>query len=183
LTRMCPASPGLATMSSSAAAPQPMTQAKKPQRWRENVEALTMAIVVALLFKYFVLEISKIPSGSMQPTLMGSPEAEVYDRTIVDKLSFTFRDPERFEIVVFKHPLERSRIMVKRLVGMPGEELMIAHGDLFVRANESEQFHILRRPPSVQREMWRALHSDGKHPDWSVVRGGKDWRVSADAIA
>src|SRR5262245_25286422 len=94
-------------------------------RWRENIEALVMAIVVALLFKYFVLEISKIPSGSMQPTLMGNPETGVFDRTLVDKLAYQFRDPRRFEIVVFKHPLERSRIMVKRLVGMPGEELKI----------------------------------------------------------
>ena len=80
-----------------------------------------MAIAVALLFKTFVLEVSKIPSGSMQPTLMGSPAAGVNDRVLVDKLSFAFRDPRRFEIVVFKHPLERSRVMVKRLVGMPEE--------------------------------------------------------------
>ena len=77
-----------------------MAAEKPPQRWRENLEALTMAIVVALLFKYFVLEISKIPSGSMQPTLMGNPETGVFDRTLVDKLSLRFRDPERFEIEI-----------------------------------------------------------------------------------
>jgi signal peptidase I len=151
-------------------------------RWRENVEALTMAIVVALLFKYFVLEISKIPSGSMQPTLMGNPETGVFDRTLVDKLSFRFRDPRRFEIVVFKHPLERSRIMVKRLVGMPGEELRIEHGDLWIRAGADEPWKHLRRPASVQREAWRALTSDARLADWSVVRGGKEWHVSADGI-
>ena len=59
----------------------------------------------------------------MQPTLMGNPETQVFDRVLVDKLSFQMRDPERWEIVVFKHPLENSRIMVKRLVGMPGEQL------------------------------------------------------------
>ena len=72
--------------------------------WRENVEAILMAVVVALTLKYFFLEISKIPSGSMQPTLMGSPEAKVFDRVLVDKMSYCYRDPERFEIVVFKHP-------------------------------------------------------------------------------
>lgn len=150
--------------------------------WRGNIEALTMAVVVALLFKYFVLEISKIPSGSMQPTLMGNPETGTFDRTLVDKLSFHFRDPERFEIVVFKHPLERSRIMVKRLVGMPGEELKIEYGDLWTRANEDASWRILRRPPSVQREAWRELERDPRANDWSVVRGGKEWRISADGI-
>ena len=142
-----------------------------------------MAIVVALLFKYFILEISKIPSGSMQPTLMGSPEAEVYDRTLVDKLAYRFRDPERFEIVVFKHPLENSRVMVKRLVWMPGEQLKIEHGDLWRRASEGEPWLILRRPPSVMREMWRPLvQRDPRQPEWSVVRGGKDWLVSSDSF-
>ena len=93
---------------------------KSQQRWRENIEALTVAIVVALLFKYFILEISKIPSGSMQPTLMGHPQSGVFDRVLVDKLSFRFRDPERFEIVVFKHPLERSRVIGHLLV-QPGQ--------------------------------------------------------------
>lgn len=163
--------------------PAPTTTAPKSRHpWRENVEAMLMAIVVALLFKYFVLEISKIPSGSMQPTLMGNPETGVFDRTLVDKLSFQFRDPVRFEIVVFKHPLERSRIMVKRLVGMPGEELKIEYGDLWTRPDANAEWKILRRPPSVQREAWRELRSSARGPEWSVVRGGKSWLVSSNAI-
>lgn len=158
-------------------------EAAKPEHpWRANIEALTMAIVVALLFKSFVLEISKIPSGSMQPTLMGNPETGVFDRTVVDKLSFHFRAPERFEIVVFKHPLEHSRIMVKRLVGMPGEDLKIENGDLFTRANAEAPWRILRRPAPVQRAAWRELHGDARGPDWSVVRAGKEWRIGNDSV-
>ena len=142
-----------------------------------------MAIVVALLFKYFILEISKIPSGSMQPTLMGNREARVFDRVLVDKLSMRFRDPERFEIVVFKHPVERSRIMVKRLVGMPDEDLKIEHGDLWTRPHGGDApWSILRRPPSVQAEMWRALDGDPKRASWSVLRGGKGWKISGNDV-
>jgi len=141
-----------------------------------------MAIVVALLFKYFVLEISKIPSGSMQPTLMGNPETGVFDRTLVDKLLYRMRDPRRFEIVVFKHPLERSRVMVKRLVGMPGEELKIEHGDLWTRAGEGEPWRILRRPENVQAAAWRTLRPSARGADWSVVRGGKEWQVAGERI-
>jgi signal peptidase I len=159
-----------------------MSETKPPHKWRENIEALLMAIVVALLFKYFVLEISKIPSGSMQPTLMGHPETATFDRTVVDKLTYRYRDPERFEIVVFKHPLEQSRIMVKRLVGMPGEELKIENGDLFVKPVGGE-WRNLRRPPAVMEAMWRSLAGrDPRRAAWAVVRGGKDWRVDGDAI-
>lgn len=148
-------------------------ESSKPQkRWRENIEALAVAVVVALLFKYFILEISKIPSGSMQPTLIGHPQSGVFDRVLVDKLSFRFRDPDRFEIVVFKHPLERSRVMVKRLVGMPGEELKIENGDLWTRASGTEEWKILRPPASVQDELWRRLDVDKpKQTSWSGLDG------------
>ncbi len=137
-----------------------------------------MAIAVALLFKVFILEISKIPSGSMQPTLMGNPETGVFDRVLVDKLSMHFRDPKRFEVVVFKHPLERSRIMVKRLVGMPGEELRIAHGDLWTRPDTNSEWTILRRPPAVQDEIWKPLDlDDPPRSSWKVVGGGELWRT------
>jgi len=159
-----------------------MSDAKPAHKWRDNIEALLMAIVVALLFKYFVLEISKIPSGSMQPTLMGHPETATFDRTVVDKLTYRLRDPERFEIVVFKHPLEQSRIMVKRLVGMPGEELKIENGDLFVRPDGGE-WKNLRRPRAVMESMWRSLAGrDPRRASWTVVRGGKDWRIDGDTI-
>jgi signal peptidase I len=163
-------------------APTSASPAHARRPWRENIEAMAMAIVVALLFKYFVLEISKIPSGSMQPTLMGNPETGVFDRTLVDKLSYHFREPERFEIVVFKHPLERSRVMVKRLVGMPGEELKIEFGDLWTRARADEPWRILRRPPRVQAAFWRTLRPSARTPDWTVVRGGKEWQVTSTRI-
>ena len=153
-------------------------QKDRKQRWRENIEALTVAVVVALLFKLFILEISKIPSGSMQPTLMGSPEAQVFDRVLVDKLSYRFRDPKRFEIVVFKHPLERSRIMVKRLVGLPGEELKIEHGDLWTRSGPDQDWHILARPEAVQEAMWKTLDlASPERSSWSVLMGGRDWSL------
>ena len=151
--------------------------------WRENLEALAMAIVVALLFKSFILEISKIPSGSMQPTLMGNPETQVFDRVLVDKLSFSMRDPKRWEIVVFKHPLENSRIMVKRLVGMPGESMRIANGDLWTRLSENEDWKILRRPKSVQDEMWRRLDIDEPvRSSWQRAEGTKGWHIQGREI-
>ena len=157
----------------------------KSQPWRENIEALVMAVAVAILFKYFILEISKIPSGSMQPTLMGSPTTGIYDRIVVDKLSMRFRDPERFEIVVFKHPLEQSRIMVKRLVGMPGEDFRIEYGDLWTRAHADEPWNILRRPESIMEGAWRRLDFEdvpSNSSSWQASRDTRDWRISGRSI-
>ncbi len=163
-----------------------MSKPKKPTRhpWRENIEAFTMAVIIALLFKYFILEISKIPSGSMQPTLMGEPKVGIFDRVLVDKLSMHFRDPERFEIVVFKHPIERSRVMVKRLVGMPGEDLQVKNGDLWTRPDAQSEWTIVRRPWPVQQEMWRKLDpTDPSSSSWSVIEGGEGWKIRANELS
>ncbi|HED65364.1 MAG TPA: signal peptidase I [Planctomycetes bacterium] len=151
--------------------------------WRENIEALTMAVAVALIFKVFLLEISKIPSGSMQPTLMGSPQTQVFDRIVVDKLSFHYRDPKRFEIVVFKHPLEESRIMVKRLVGIGGEDFKIQYGDLWTRSGEGEPWRILRRPEPVREEMWKSLQpKDARRLEWRMGAGTSGWHFKGRTI-
>lgn len=158
-------------------------QAKPRHPWRENLEALTMAVIVALVLKAFIIEVSKIPSGSMQPTLMGSPTAGVYDRVIVDKLAYRFRDPERFEIVVFKHPLERSRNMVKRIVGMPSEELLIRHGDLWTRPDADSEWTVLRRPSPVEEETWKLLPPLESGPKaWSEAAGTDGWRFQEDGF-
>ncbi len=141
--------------------------------WRDNIEAMTGAIIMAVFLKYFIVEAYKIPTGSMQPTLMGETYANgdgIWDRILVDKLSYHLRDPERFEITVFRYPLDRSKNFVKRLVGMPGEELRIQNGDLLVRTSPDQPWSIPRRSRSVMGEMWKAIEA---HP----ARPGPNWRA------
>ena len=142
-----------------------------------------MALVVAVLFKYFVVEAYKIPTGSMQPTLFGWEDEEgggVFDRILVDKASYHWRDPERFEVVVFRYPLDRSKNFVKRLWGLPGDELRIRHGDVWRRPGPDEPWEVLRRPESVMRSAWLRLPQD---ESWSFEEPG-DWIVEgADLLA
>jgi len=159
-----------------------MAQTPDPNRpkrpWRENIEAMTMAIVVAVMLKYFVVEAYKIPTGSMQPTLMGNEDTGIFDRILVDKFSFHVRDPERFEIVVFKYPLDRSKNFIKRLVGMPGEHFRIADGDLWTRASGDEPWRVLRRPDSVQGEHWKRIDpADARFSSWKLSSEARAWRV------
>lgn len=158
---------------------------KKPGRktpWRDNIEAFTVAIVIAVMLKYFIVEAYKIPTPSMQPTLMGDEATGLFDRILVDKLSFHFRDPERYEVVVFKYPLDRSKNFIKRIVGMPGEEFRVWNGDLWTRAGASEPWKILRRPRSVQGETWKELHVDDD-PRSGWVSDSKGWSAGGRGLA
>lgn len=152
--------------------------ARPRQHWRENIEAFTVAIVMAVMLKYFAVEAYQIPTGSMQPTLMGQDfgsDGAIKDRILVDKLSFHMRDPQRWEVVIFKYPLNRAQNFVKRLVGMPGEQLRVLHGDVWSRASDSDAWRVVRRPRNVQREHWKAI-------DVGAPKGGASWK-SANAGA
>jgi len=160
-----------------------ITLRRPPHRpWRDNIEAVTMAVVLAVLFKYFALEAYKIPTGSMQPTLFGweSPEGGgIFDRILVDKLSYHVRDPQRFEVVVFHYPLERSKNFIKRVWGLPGEQLRIGHGDVWMRRSDADPWRVLRRPRSVQGETWRRLETAGL---WRFEADAQGWSESPDGL-
>ena len=114
------------------------TNAKKPilvGPIRHNLEAFGVAILAAVLLKWFCIEAYQIPTSSMQPTLMGSVEANVHDRILVNKLIQTFRDPKRWDITVFKYPLQKNQNYVKRIIGLPGDEIVLANGMLWVNGN------------------------------------------------
>lgn len=124
----------------------------------ENVEALAIAIVMALILKYFLIEAYKIPTGSMQPQIMGDPTTGVFDRVLVNKLVYLLREPKRYEVVVFRNPLWQRQNYIKRLVGFAGERVTIRNGDLFITPKGAgpEQERIARKPDAV----WRAVRKD-----------------------
>lgn len=99
---------------------------RKKSAVREYVEAILIAIVLALLIRQYVVQAFKIPSGSMVPTLL------VGDHLLVNKFIYRFRSPERGEIVVFKFPQDRETDFIKRVIALPGEEVALKKGKLLI---------------------------------------------------
>jgi len=114
---------------------------------REQIEAIVVAVVLALLIRHFVVEAFKIPTGSMQPTLYGSEVRG--DRILVFKPAYMIAPPSRFDIVVFKYPLDTTVNYIKRLIGLPGEEIALVGGDIEVDGE------VARKPDVIQEAMWR----------------------------
>jgi signal peptidase I len=139
------------------------TKAKKPilvGPIRHNLEAFGVAILAAVLLKWFCIEAYQIPTSSMQPTLMGSSEANVHDRILVNKIIQTFREPKRWDISVFKYPLQKNQNYVKRIVGMPLDNLSIGGGNIYQVEGEGadQKFVIERKPDDVQDVMWKNVY-------------------------
>ncbi|MGE0430759.1 MAG: S26 family signal peptidase [Planctomycetota bacterium] len=80
------------------------------------------------------------------------------DKILVNKLAYYFADPQRWEIIVFKYPLNTKRNFIKRLTGLGGEELVIYRGDIWTRpapgGRPEGSYQLQRKPGDVQDELW-----------------------------
>lgn len=202
---------------------------RQQDSWRETVESVVVAFVLAFLFRTFEAEAFVIPTGSMAPTLYGqhrdiycehcgtrfavgassgpADDAEVRDgkivsayrthfalcpnagcrfpndvltreifagdRILVNKFPYEFGSPERWDVGVFKFPQEAKTNYIKRIVGLPGEELRLEGGDVYVRLLRGGDgvFRIARKNPDKQRQLQMLVH-DNDHPARALLDAG-----------
>ena len=139
----------------------------------DQLEALAIAIAMALVLKFFLVEAYEIPSGSMQPTILGDPGTGIFDRVLADKLTTMLRAPRRWEVMIFRFPNDERALYVKRIVGLPGETLEIRGGDVWIDGK------IARKPDpvvdSVLKDVYRA---DDGGIDLNVFSAGPGVRIS-----
>jgi signal peptidase I len=110
----------------------------KKSALRENIEAILVAIVIALFIRTFVVQAFKIPSGSMKQTL------QIGDHILVNKFIYglkipylrknviPIKKPRRGDIVVFKYPIDPNKDFIKRVIGLPGDVIEIRDKKLYV---------------------------------------------------
>ncbi len=161
---------------------------------RNLVETVVTVVVLVLVLRWLLIEAFKIPSSSMEPALIGNPYHG--DRVLAWKPSIYLGTPSRWSVLVFIKRPDReerrtgetsSRNFIKRLVGLPGERLLIAGGDIFVRGEGEEEFAIARKPAGVQEEAWHTVYESagdrwpGDEPDNGPARWETSGNLARDA--
>ena len=126
------------------------TNAKKTTEsgWKETAKIIVQALAIAMVVRVFFYQPFNIPSGSMKATLL------VGDYLFVSKLSYGYSRysfpfgvnlfsgrvlataPERGDIAVFKLPRDNSTDYIKRVIGLPGDEIQMRHGVLYINGKE-----------------------------------------------
>ena len=113
-------------------------------------------ILVVFLLRSFLFEPFKIPSGSMKPTLL------IGDLILVNKFHYGIRlpvlnkkivaldDPQRGDVMVFRYPLDPSTDYIKRVVGIPGDEVAFHNQKVYVNGQEAPP-HADARPGLLRR--------------------------------
>jgi signal peptidase I len=103
----------------------------------EYVILAAVAIAIALLVQAFLVKPYRIPSESMQNTLL------IGDRVLVDRMSWRFGEPQRGDIVVFQPPFA-GPVLIKRIVGMPGDTLSLRDGQVYVNGRRLSEPYVRR---------------------------------------
>ncbi len=114
----------------------------------DNLKTLFYALIIALIIRSLFVQPFYIPSSSMEPNLL------VGDRLFVTKYSYgyskhsfpfspniftgrlLFSEPKRGDVVVFKTPADNRTDYIKRLIGLPGDEIQFIDGDLYINNNQ-----------------------------------------------
>jgi signal peptidase I len=122
-----------------------LSRKKGKGRLRENIEAILIAVILALFIRTFVVQAFKIPSGSMKPTL------QIGDHILVNKFIYGVKlpylrteiipvsEPERGDIIVFIYPEEPDKDFIKRVIGVPGDTIYIEDKRVFVNGRPPEE--------------------------------------------
>ena len=108
--------------------------------WNEvwdYVKMIIIVVVVVLVINNVVLINAKIPSESMENTIMtgdrifGFRLAYGFNMNVFgNEISKKWKDPERFDIVIFKYPDDESQLFIKRIIGLPGDKVEIIDGEV-----------------------------------------------------
>jgi signal peptidase I len=101
---------------------------------------IAIAVILALLINNFILINAEIPTGSMEKTIMTN------DRLFAFRLSYILSEPKRGDIIVFKFPDNEDIPYVKRVIGLPGEEVEIVDGKVYVDSKLLDEPYLTTSP-------------------------------------
>lgn len=122
---------------------------KRKSTLREYIEAILIALLLALFIRTFVVQAFKIPSGSMLNTLL------IGDHILVNKFIYGIKnpingqtlipitDPERGDIVVFKYPKNPSQDYIKRVIGIEGDTVTIKDKKVYVNGVPQDEDYVI----------------------------------------
>jgi len=131
------------------------SQQPKKSVIRENIEAIIIALLLALFIRTFIIQAFKIPSGSMLPTL------QIGDHLLVNKFIYGIKmpftgttlipisDPQPNDIVVFEFPKDPDLDYIKRVIAVAGDIVEIRDKKIFINGKPFEDLHGVFKDPTI----------------------------------
>ena len=162
--------------------PTPVAQPEEPAEettFSEYLESLLVTVILALFGTTFIVQAFKIPSASMEGTLL------IGDHLLVNKFIFggtgawyekvlPYRPLERGDIIVFKFPYQEHQHFVKRVIGLPGDRVKVADQAVYVNGKLLNEPYVVHDPAAHYDPLNynfppppRQMIASGLQPEWA----------------
>ncbi len=106
-----------------------------------KIVIISLAIIVPI--RYFLIQPFFVKGASMEPNFLDG------DYLIIDEISYRFETPQRGEVVIFRYPLDKTQFFIKRIIGLPNENIKVQNGKVFINEKELNESEYLRGVETV----------------------------------
>jgi len=119
---------------------EPMSERRRRNRKKYyRYEVITFLLMLAAVYLICVGTVRYVGQKTLVDGTSMSPTLEDGDVLIVEKLSYRFRQPERFDVVVFRYLYKENSYYIKRIIGLPGETVQIQNGKIYINGSLLEE--------------------------------------------
>lgn len=106
----------------------------------ELIKIVVISLVIIIPVRYFLIQPFYVKGASMEPNFYD------HEYLIIDEISYRFNEPERGDIIVFRYPRNPQEYFIKRLIGLPGDEIQIKDGRVTVYNEGNDSGVVLDEP-------------------------------------
>lgn len=99
----------------------------------ELIKVVVISLAIIIPVRYFLIQPFYVKGASMEPSFYD------HEYLIIDEISYRFNEPRRGDIIVFRYPKNPQEYFIKRVIGLPGEDIEIKDGEVFVYNNEYKE--------------------------------------------
>lgn len=126
-----------------SSSPVPLVKKIVLEIW-DIIKFLAPIIIIVFVVRTYIAQPFIVDGES------SSPNFHTGHYLIIDELSYRFREPARGEVIVLRYPLQPSRFFLKRIIGLPGERVVIKDGKVFIYNTEHPNGYVLNEPYQKQ---------------------------------
>ncbi len=107
----------------------------------EILEILAVVLVSIYIVYGFVAQPFLVQGASMEPSFLDG------DYLLVDEIAYRLREPQRGEVIIFKNPTNESDFFIKRIIGLPGEQVIVSNGNVIIDGELLSEDYL---PPGIE---------------------------------
>lgn len=126
------------------------------------IKYIVIAILIVIPVRMFIAQPFIVSGESMYSTFLDG------DYLIIDEISYNLGSPHRGDVIVFKYPLDPKRFFIKRIIGLPNEEILIKEGVITIKNKENPEGFIYQEP-YLKQEFKDSLNFETTEKEYFVL--------------